>query len=142
MKTSNELQALFSSLLTPAELAADKKMALISAAIASWRESKEMTQAEFARFMGVTQAMVSKWESGAYNFTVKTLSEVSDKLGISLDELFCGSPVMLSYSKQLAMSSRMADVTPAISVSATRPFSYSDHPSSLKLYSYANGGAA
>ena len=49
-----------------------------------------MTQAAFAEFMGVTQVMVSKWESGEYNFTVKTLSEISAKINMPPDVLFSG----------------------------------------------------
>ncbi|CBK75268.1 Helix-turn-helix [Butyrivibrio fibrisolvens 16/4] len=41
-----------------------------------------MTQKEFADFMGVTQGMVSKWESREYNFTIKSLNEICAKLGL------------------------------------------------------------
>ncbi len=41
-----------------------------------------MTQKEFAEFMGVTQGMVSKWESREYNFTIKSLNEICEKLGL------------------------------------------------------------
>ena len=88
MKTSSQLSALFSAVLTPAEIAANDQLALISAAIELWRVDHHMTQADFAKHMGVTQAMVSKWE---YNFSVKTLAEISAKLGISLETLFCGN---------------------------------------------------
>ena len=43
-----------------------------------------MTQKEFADYMGVTQGMVSKWESREYNFTIKSLNEICQKLGLSL----------------------------------------------------------
>ncbi|MCO7109621.1 helix-turn-helix domain-containing protein [Gemmiger formicilis] len=74
--------------MTPAERSANQQLALISAAIEMWRADHNMTQAAFAEFMGVTQVMVSKWESGEYNFTVKTLSEISAKINMPPDVLF------------------------------------------------------
>ena len=44
-----------------------------------------MNQKQFASFMGVSQAMISKWESGEYNFTINTLNEICDKLGLDFN---------------------------------------------------------
>lgn len=46
-----------------------------------------MTQKEFAEYMDVSQGMVSKWESREYNFTIKSLNEICEKLQlcVSLD---------------------------------------------------------
>ena len=35
--------------------------------------------------MGVTQAMVSKWESAEYNFTIETIAHISEKLNTTFD---------------------------------------------------------
>ena len=43
-----------------------------------------LTQQEFAEYMGVTQGMVSKWESREYNFTIKTLNEICRKIDLEL----------------------------------------------------------
>lgn len=43
-----------------------------------------MTQQEFAEYMGVTQGMVSKWESREYNFTIKTLNDICQKVNREL----------------------------------------------------------
>ena len=59
-------------------------LARISATIERKRFDKEMTQKEFAAFMGVTQGMVSKWESRDYNFTIRSLNEICEKLGLNL----------------------------------------------------------
>lgn len=59
-------------------------LARISATIEQKRLDKEMTQKEFAAFMGVTQGMVSKWESRDYNFTIRSLNEICEKLGLNL----------------------------------------------------------
>lgn len=43
-----------------------------------------MTQKEFADHMCVSQGMVSKWESGDYNFTIRTLADIAEKLDMDL----------------------------------------------------------
>ena len=60
------------------------ELAKISAKIEKCRLDLGMTQKEFADYMGVTQGMVSKWESREYNFTIRSLNEICDKLGITL----------------------------------------------------------
>lgn len=44
-----------------------------------------MNQAEFAKRCGVTQSMISKWESGEYNFSLKVLEEIKQKCGVQFD---------------------------------------------------------
>jgi len=60
------------------------ELAKISARIERCRLDMGMTQMEFAQYMGVTQAMVSKWESREYNFSIKTLNDICQKLGIPM----------------------------------------------------------
>lgn len=43
-----------------------------------------MTQNEFAKYLGVSQGMVSKWEGGDYNFSIKTLAEIAERLNMEL----------------------------------------------------------
>ena len=43
-----------------------------------------MTQQQFADYMGVSQGMISKWESREYNFTIKTLNEICEKIDLKL----------------------------------------------------------
>ena len=70
--------------LSEAEIKTTVELAKISAKIERCRLSLRMTQKEFVDYMGVTQAMVSKWESREYNFTIRSLNEVCQKLGLSL----------------------------------------------------------
>ena len=42
-----------------------------------------MNQSEFAKYMGVSQSMISKWESGEYNFSCESIAQL-DKIGIEL----------------------------------------------------------
>lgn len=67
-----------------AEIKTTVELAKISAKIERCRLDLGMTQKEFADYMGVTQGMVSKWESREYNFTIKSLNEICQKLGLSL----------------------------------------------------------
>lgn len=74
-----------SQTLTSGDVTASKQLAKISAIIISKRIEKEMNQKEFAEFAGVSQSMVSKWESGEYNFTVETLAKICEKLNLDLE---------------------------------------------------------
>lgn len=71
--------------LSKAEISTAKTLGLISAQIEEKRLSMEMNQIEFARFLGVSQGMVSKYESGTYNFSISCLNMLSHKLGMRLD---------------------------------------------------------
>ena len=62
-----------------------KELAKISSKIEMKRNELGMNQKEFARMMNVSQGMVSKWESGEYNFTITTLKEICDKLGLGFE---------------------------------------------------------
>lgn len=79
--------------LTEAEVKTAIELAKISARIERCRLDLGMTQQEFAKYIGVTQGMVSKWEGREYNFTIRTLNEICEKvnldLSISLDKT-CG----------------------------------------------------
>jgi predicted transcriptional regulator len=55
-----------------------------SAAICAKRQELKMSQAEFAAFMGVSQSMVSKWESFSYNFSLDNIGEIFVKLDIPI----------------------------------------------------------
>lgn len=70
--------------LSDADVKTTVELAKISAKIERSRLDLGMTQKEFADYMGVTQGMVSKWESREYNFTIKSLNEICQKLGLSL----------------------------------------------------------
>ena len=71
--------------LTEDEVKSIIELSRISAQIEKCRLELEMTQKEFADYMGVSQGMVSKWESRDYNFTIKSLNEICHRLGMSLE---------------------------------------------------------
>lgn len=70
--------------ISEAELKTIVELAKISAQIESSRLNLNMNQTEFAKYMGVTQGMISKWESRDYNFTIRSLNEICHKLQLNL----------------------------------------------------------
>ncbi|AZT91266.1 XRE family transcriptional regulator [Caldicellulosiruptor changbaiensis] len=54
----------------------------IALSLINYRIKNNLTQKELAQKLGMTQAMVSKLESGEYNPTVKMLYEISKALGL------------------------------------------------------------
>ena len=64
-------------------LEAEKILSIISAQIQLKRIEMNLDQKQFAKLLGVTQGMVSRWESGCYNFTITTLVNICEKLGLS-----------------------------------------------------------
>ena len=68
--------------LSESEVKTTVELAKISAMIERRRIDMGLTQQEFAKYMGVTQGMVSKWESREYNFTIKSLNNICDRIGL------------------------------------------------------------
>lgn len=52
------------------------------------RKKAKLTQQELAQRMGVSQANVSQWETGAAFPTADKLPELAKVLGCTIDELF------------------------------------------------------
>ena len=69
--------------LSEEELLAKKTLAIIAADIQLKRIELGLDQKEFAKLLGVNQGMVSRWESGTYNFTITTLINICEKLELS-----------------------------------------------------------
>lgn len=82
---------------TDAEWEDTRIRAIVSAEIQLARLERKMDQKAFADFMGVTQGMVSRWENGDYNFTVKKLSEIAVKLGRTFESFFICDKGYLDY---------------------------------------------
>lgn len=54
----------------------------IAIAVSEYRFKHKLTQAALAAKLGITQAMVSKYESGSYNISLKAAFELFDQLGM------------------------------------------------------------
>ncbi len=61
----------------------DMSFALADKIDAILRE-RNISQKQFARKMGKTEAEVSRWLSGTHNFTLRTIAKISDALGVTL----------------------------------------------------------
>lgn len=59
--------------------------AKIASAILTKRYELKMSQTDFAEYMSVSQAMVSKWESGETNFSISAIAEICEKLSMIFD---------------------------------------------------------
>lgn len=55
--------------------------------IARHRCAKGLTQAAVALSLGVTQSLVSQWESGNVELSARDLRRLADMLGTSMDHL-------------------------------------------------------
>ena len=56
----------------------------ISARIVEYRMVHGLTQGQLAERLRITQGMVSRYESGEYNFSLKTLNDLCSSLGLEL----------------------------------------------------------
>ncbi len=84
-KGVEDLLELFKESLTPSEMLYAKLTAQVSAGITKERLKLNMTQTEFAQHMGATQPIISRWESGDCNFSVKKLAEIAALLNLDIN---------------------------------------------------------
>lgn len=61
-----------------------KTTSQIVSSLAKERFKRNMTQLDFAKELNVKQSMISRWESGNSNFTIKTLSKIASELDLDL----------------------------------------------------------
>ena len=81
----DELFDLFEDSLSPADVLASKLMAQISTAITKERIKLRMNQHDFAEHIEATQSLISRWEHGDYNFSIKKLAEIAVKLDLDVN---------------------------------------------------------
>lgn len=77
-------ESIFST-LSESDKRKNEKMVQVALVIKHERMARNMTQKEFAEFLHVKQAQISKWESGDCNFTMSTLYFICDKLELDLN---------------------------------------------------------
>ena len=73
--------------IPPERMHALKMRGRVASVIAQKRQQLGMNQSEFAKFCGVTQPMVSKWESGASNPSMTNLMALARLFGVEDEEL-------------------------------------------------------
>lgn len=82
----NDLLELFNESLSPTEVLTSKLMAQVSTAITKERLKLSMNQAEFAEYIGgANQSLVSRWEHGDYNFSIKKIAEIATALNLDVN---------------------------------------------------------
>lgn len=80
-----DLLDLFNESVTPADVLASKLMSQISTAITKERLKLHMNQSQFAEHIGITQSIISRWEHGDYNFSIKKVAEIASKLNLDVN---------------------------------------------------------
>lgn len=87
MEKNKSLDDLLSALtegLSDEELLLAAIQSDIAAEISTARIAKGLSQQELADTLGVSQALVSRWENGDVNFTLQTLVRIALKLDIKM----------------------------------------------------------
>lgn len=88
----------FENYISKADIYESNIAAKIANLIIDKRLEMDMSQKQFAKFMGVSQGLISRWEDGSCNFTIKTLANIAEKLKVTVDILF--EPETLSFNRQ------------------------------------------
>lgn len=94
----DDLLAALSEPFSPEEVMYVSLQASISAEITMKRLELGMNQKQFAKHMGVSQTIISRWENGDANFTLKSLVDIASKLNIPLQSPFAVNPPPHYYS--------------------------------------------
>ena len=68
--------------------------------IAERRKQTSLTQMQLAEKLGITDKAVSKWERGVAMPDTSIMLELSDILGISVNELLCGEKINMENNNQ------------------------------------------
>ncbi len=77
---------------------------LLAARIDDLLIEKKLNNRGFAELMHKDASVISKWLSGTHNFTVDTLTEISEALGVSLSALFKEKPEQVVFKAQFAVA--------------------------------------
>ena len=81
----NEAFEALTNNLSDAKVVAADVLSDIAVELDNYRVVNNLDQKDLARILNVSQPMISKYESGSYNFTIKTLYEIAFKLGLDVD---------------------------------------------------------
>ena len=69
--------------VNPDKLAKMRNRMLIAAKIADAMQAQNLNQKQFAKLMGRTESEISDWLSGDRNFTIDTLFDIGQALGVT-----------------------------------------------------------
>lgn len=85
---------------------------LIAARIGELIKERGWNKSYFAIKAGQQPSVISKWLSGTHNFTLDTLTEISNVLEVTLSELFREKPQELVFRSNFAVTG-LAGTTPS-----------------------------
>lgn len=74
--------------LTRAQKECNRLLVAIANQIYAQRKALGRTQKQLAEQLSVTQSMVCQWEGGDYNFTIGSMTEIFDSLGLKIGLTF------------------------------------------------------
>lgn len=57
------------------------------------REERNLSQATFAKLIGVSQSAVGNWEAGSREPNLETMSKIASFFGVSVDSLLADGPI-------------------------------------------------
>ena len=95
----------------PVKVAKVQNKMIVAAKIADAMKAKNLNQKQFAKLMGRTESEISDWLSGDRNFTIDTLFDIGQALGIS----FLSESIQYSTSDVYEFESMIAcePITPS-----------------------------
>jgi transcriptional regulator with XRE-family HTH domain len=85
----------------------------IGARIAAFRESREWSQGELARRIGVGRTRLGKWETGEHAPHIAHLIALKESFGVSLDELVNGGaeePAVVLTAEEVSGAEKALEV--------------------------------
>lgn len=91
---------MLSEFYTKSDIYAAHVKSQVSTQIVSYRLENDLSQKDVAEFFGVTQGMISKWESGTYNFTIEAIAKICEKLNKTFDIRIEDEAESVSYRPQ------------------------------------------
>ena len=134
----HDLLDLFSETLVASEVLSSKLISQISSTITKERIKLRMNQKEFAKHIGVTQSEISRWEHGDYNFSLKKIAEIAEKLDMDIDIIFTKMSIKKSIDYESFASS---PTTHTVVYSPTKTNSYKNaqfHKIKTEDFKYAS----
>lgn len=91
--------------VTPLEMEQTNVKMQLAANIEDLIKSKVWSKTRFASELNKTQPEISKWLSGTHNFTVDTLVQISQVLGVEIAALFAQKQVKDVYTNTFSVAS-------------------------------------
>jgi transcriptional regulator with XRE-family HTH domain len=115
--------------VTPLEMEQTNVKMQLAANIEDLIRSKGWSKTRFASELNKTQPEISKWLSGAHNFTVDTLVQISQVLSVEIAALFAQKQVKDVYTNTFYVASyQYTTYSTKNYVVNEDPISYGDKP--------------